>query len=80
MGNGSGPGSINSRVFTNSFSGKERAMAFPLKPNNYFGFQNKKQYAYNIYYQLAYNGAGFGSRGERWARANNVNISFTPPY
>jgi hypothetical protein len=80
MGNGSGPGRINSRVFTNSFAGKENAMAFPLIPNNYFGFQNKNQYSYNTYHQLAYLGAGFGSRGARWARVNNVPISFIPPY
>ena len=36
---------LNSRIFTNSFAGKEREMAFPFKPNNYFGFQNKPQYS-----------------------------------
>jgi hypothetical protein len=54
-------------------------MAFPFKPNNYFGFQNKPQYSYNVYHQLANNGAGFGSRGARWARNNGVPISFIPP-
>ena len=67
---------LASRSYTNSFAGKEREMAFPLKPNNYFGFQNKTQYSYNVYHQLASLGAGFGSRGERWAHANNVKISF----
>ncbi len=70
---------LTSRIFTNSFAGKEREMAFPFKPNNYFGFQNKTQYSYNIYHQLANNGAGFGARGERWARINNSQISFIPP-
>lgn len=71
---------LASRIYTNSFAGKEREMAFPFKPNNYFGFQNKTQYSYNVYHQLAYNGAGFGSRGARWDRVNNVPISFIPPY
>jgi hypothetical protein len=53
---------------------------FPLRPNNYFGFQNQPQYSYNVYHQLADNGAGFGARGGRWARVNNVPISFIPPY
>ena len=53
-------------------------MAFPLKPNNYFGFQNKIQYSYNVYHQLADNSSGFGSRGARWARVNNVPIHFIP--
>jgi hypothetical protein len=75
---GSGP-RIASKIFTNSFAGKEREMAFPLKPNNYFGFQNKTQYSYNVYHQLANNGASFGARGARWARVNKVNIHFIPP-
>jgi hypothetical protein len=80
MGTGSGPGRFNSRIFTNSFAGKENAMAYPFKPNNYFGLNNKISYAYNTYHQLANNGAGFGSRGARWARVNKVPIVFNPPY
>ena len=70
---------FNSRIFTNSFAGKEREMALPLVPKLYFGFQTKSQYSYNVYHQLANNGAGFGARGARWARENKVNISFIPP-
>jgi hypothetical protein len=70
---------IASRIYTNSFTGKNSEMALPLRPNNYFGFQNRNQYSYNVYHQLADNGAGFGARGARWARANNVAISFIPP-
>ena len=76
MGNGL---RLNSRIFTNSFAGKENEMAFPFRPYNYFGFQNKTQYSYNVYHQLANNGAGFGARGARWARVNNLPISFIPP-
>lgn len=70
---------MSSRIFTNSFAGKEREMAYPLRPNNYFGFQNQIQYSYNVYHQLANNGAGFGSLGARWARVNGVQVSFIPP-
>ncbi len=71
---------LGSRIYTNSFAGKEKEMAAPFFPHNYFGFQNKRQYSYNVYHQLADNGAGFGSRGARWARTNNVSVSFIPPY
>jgi hypothetical protein len=70
---------LASRIFTNSFAGKEKEMASPLIPNNYFGFQNQIQYSYNVYHQLANNGASFGARGARWSRVNNVPISFIPP-
>ena len=70
---------IASRIYTNSFAGKNSEMALPFRPNNYFGFQNRNQYSYNVYHQLADNGAGFGARGARWARSNNVAISFIPP-
>ena len=77
MGSGS---RFSSRIFTNSFSFLEKEMSFSLRPNNYFGFQNQKQYSYNIYHQLANNGSGFGARGARWDRVNNVSISFIPPH
>jgi hypothetical protein len=79
MGTGSGPGGLNSRIFTNSFAGKDREMAFPLVPKRYFGFQSKAQYSYNTYHSLADNSPGFGARGARWARANGVTIAFNPP-
>ena len=69
---------LNSRIFTNSFAGKDREMAFPLVPKTYFGFQTKAQYSYNVYHQLANNGASFGARGARWARVNHQQIAFNP--
>ena len=69
---------LSSRIYTNSFAGKEREMAFPFVPNNYFGFQNKTQYSYNVYHQLANNGAGFGSllhKGLSFAWANRAAIA-----
>ena len=70
---------LGSRIYTNSFAGKNSKMAYPFKPNNYFGWQNKNQYSYNVYHQLADNTAGAGARGARWARINNVPVSFIPP-
>ena len=79
MGSGSGVGRINSRIFTNSFAGKEREMAFPLMPKLYFGFQTKPQYSYNVYHQLADNGASFGSRGGKWNRQHGIYLVYNPP-
>ena len=71
---------FNSRIFTNSFAGKEREMALPLVPKLYFGFRTKSQYSYNVYRQLSNNGAGFGARGARWERIHGLQpVSFTPP-
>ena len=69
---------LSSRIYTNSFSGVNNRMAMPFVPHNYFGFQNKNQYSYNVYHQLADNDAGFGARGERWCRANRIPTYFTP--
>lgn len=69
---------LGSRIYTNSFAGKNNEMTHPFRPNNYFGFQNITQYSYNVYHQLADNTAGAGARGARWARINNVPIAFIP--
>lgn len=71
---------LNSRIYTNSFAGKDREMAIPLFPKNYFGFQTRAQYSYNTYHALANNSPGFGSRGARWARVNGVAFAFNPPH
>jgi hypothetical protein len=71
---------LNSRIYTNSFSGKDKEMALPLVPKKYFGFQTKSQYSYNTYHALANNSPGFGSRSARWERSNGVSIAFNPPY
>jgi hypothetical protein len=70
---------LGSRIYTNSFATKNNSMAFPFKPNNYFGWQNKTQYSYNVYHQLADNGAGAGARAARWARVNSIPVAFIPP-
>lgn len=78
-----GFGRFNSRVFTNSFGTQNNKMYSPFYfANQGDSFYNlsKPQYSHQTYYQLAYNGAGAGGRGERWLRANNVNPThFIPP-
>jgi hypothetical protein len=79
MGNGSGTGGLNSRVYTNSYAGKSIAMAFPFKNGGSFGGLSKPQYSYVTYNSLAYHGSGAGGRADKWASANGLNISFVPP-
>jgi hypothetical protein len=80
MGNGSGARGLNSRIYTNSFSSKVSAMAYPFRnQGNSFGGLSRPQYSYLTYHELANNGTSFGSRGGKWQRANGVNISFIPP-
>jgi hypothetical protein len=76
-------GRINSRIYTNSFAGKnnEAYLPFYLRSagSSFFGL-SKPQYSHQTYYQLADNGAGAGARGDRWLRANGQqSISFIPP-
>jgi len=78
MGNGSGPGGLNSRVFTNSYGYQVQRMAFPFRGNS-FGGLSAPQYSYNTYSNLAYLGAGAGNRAGRWANAKRETIAFTPP-
>lgn len=83
MGNGSGPGRLNSRVYTNSFAGKnnEAYKPFYLRDlgNSFYGL-SKSQYSHSTYYQLANNGAGAGARGDRWLRSKGYQPTvFTPP-
>jgi hypothetical protein len=81
MGNGSGPGGLNSRVYTNSFAYKNTAAYLFNKEGSSFFRLSKPQYSHQTYYQLANNGAGAGARGDRWLRANGQQpISFIPPY
>jgi len=81
MGTGSGPGGLNSRVFTNSYSGKSIAMAFPYRNSGGGSFAglSKPQYSYITYNSLAYLGAGAGGRGARWAYSRGVQQAFVPP-
>jgi len=83
MGTGSGPGRINSRIYTNSFSRKNTEAYSPfnmLQAGNSFYGLSRPQYSRQTYYQLANNGAGAGARGDRWMRAQGLPpISFIPP-
>jgi hypothetical protein len=83
MGTGSGPGRLNSRVYTNSFAMKNNAAYSPFNllhlGNSFYGL-SKPQYSHSTYYQLANNGAGAGARGDRWLRSQGYQpITFTPP-
>jgi hypothetical protein len=80
MGNGSGPGRLNSRVYTNSYSLVSSAMVKPFKYGGSFAGLSRPQYSYITYNTLAYQGAGAGGRAGRWARASGNRISFIPPY
>lgn len=77
MGTGSGPGGLNSRVYTNSFAWKNNSAYKPFyqqqKGDSFYGL-SKAQYASQTYHQLAYHGAGAGSRGARWGRVNNMYV------
>jgi hypothetical protein len=78
-----GSGRLNSRVFTNSFAGQNNnsyAAARLLQLGNSFNNLSRPQYSHTTYYQLAYNGAGAGGRGERWLRAYGAQpTQFIPP-
>lgn len=83
MGTGSGPGRLNSRIYTNSFAGKNNEAYSPFYfvdiGNSFYGL-SRSQYSHQTYYQLANNGAGAGARGDRWSRAHGLQpVSFIPP-
>ena len=82
MGSGSGPGRLNSRVYTNSFAGKSSEMVFPFQVRQTgpsFAGLSKPQYSYITYNTLAYHGAGAGGRAGKWANANGIKYQFIPP-
>jgi hypothetical protein len=80
MGTGSGVSGLNSRVFTNSYSSKVQAMAFPFRnKGDSFAGLSKPQYSNLIYYTLAASGSGAGGRGGRWALSQGVTTQFIPP-
>ena len=78
-----GSGRINSRVYTNSFAGRNNQAYLPYylqQAGNSFNNLSRPQYSHQSYYQLAYNGAGTGGREGRWFRSNGLQpIKFIPP-
>jgi len=79
MGNGSGPGGLNSRVYTNSYSLLSIRGAQPFRNGGSFAGLSKPQYSYITYNSLAYLGAGAGGRAARWEKHIGTPISFVPP-
>jgi len=79
MGNGSGPGRLNSRVFTNSYAAQSYAMTRPFHNGGSFAGLSVPQYSYVTYNTLAYHGAGAGGRAGRWANHVGQPIQFIPP-
>ena len=83
MGTGSGAGRISSRIYTNSFAGKNNEAYSPynfLSAGSSFYGLSRPQYSRQTYYHWADNGAGAGARGDRWLRAQGQQpISFIPP-
>ena len=67
---------LNSRVFTNSYSSKVQAMAFPFRyKGGSFAGLSRPQYSNLIYYTLAASGANAGGRAKTYSQ----NIAFIPP-
>ena len=63
---------FNSRVFTNSFTGQNKA-AYSSH------ILTGPQYSHQAYYQLSSNVNDAGSRQNKWLRANGLNAPFTRP-
>ena len=69
MGNGSGPGSLNSRIYTNSWSYQGQRQFFNQyarnQGNSFYGL-SVPQYQSTMYYTLSNNGPGAGARINRF--------------
>jgi hypothetical protein len=80
MGNGSGVGGLNSRIYTNSYAYQSQRTSYP-KPIGYsFAGFSKPMYSYQTYHTLANNGPAIASRALRVDRAQGrPPIGFIPP-
>ena len=82
MGNGSGPGSFSSRIYTNSYADQIRHAAIPFQirqRGSSFAGLTPGQYSYITYNSLANLGAGAGGRAGRWEQAYGIKVAFRPP-
>jgi hypothetical protein len=86
MGNGSGPGRFNSRVYTNSWSYQAQRQFYATYKQdigNAFDGLSIPQYNSTMYYTLSNNGPGAGARARRFGTQSNYNtVSFrvSPPF
>ena len=82
MGTGSGPGGLNSRVFTNSFAWKNNQAYFPFyaaqRGDSFYGL-SKPQYSWQTFHQLAYLGSGAGQRQNKWLQQRGIRTPYIPP-
>jgi len=80
MGNGSGPGHLNSRIYTNSWSYKVQRQFYneyrKEQGDSFYGL-SKPQYQSTIYYTLSNNGPGAGARARRFTGAGQSNFNNT---
>jgi hypothetical protein len=82
MGNGSGPGALNSRVYTNSYAFISNQAYFPFyarQAGNSFYGTSRPQYSWLTYHNLAYLGAGAGQRQNKWLQQRGIRTSYLPP-
>ena len=80
MGNGSGPGRLNSKIYTNSWGYQaQRLFAneyFKNQGNSFYGL-SIPQYQSTIYYTLSNNGPGAGARIGRAGIQGQTNFNNT---
>jgi hypothetical protein len=80
MGTGSGPGGLNSRIFTNSYAYQSIATTIPNQGGTSFAGLSWPQYSRQTFFSLADCGPGIGARLARHRRAYNIPpIKFIPP-
>ena len=80
MGNGSGPGRFNSKIYTNTWSYQAQRQFYPNSIRNqgpsFYGL-SVPQYQSTIYYTLSNNGPGVGARIQRFGGYRQSNFNST---
>jgi hypothetical protein len=80
MGNGSGPGGFNSRIYTNSWSYQGQRQFYPEYArqygNSFYGL-SVPQYQSTMYYTLSNNGPSAGARINRGGNRGQADFNNT---